>query len=241
MNGGSNLKVNIKLVSVLLGVMCFLLTFGICMQIKTVNSSGTAVAKNNKENNLRDKVLEMKEKYEKVYSKVESKDKELSNLIESTAANDSNTSELSDEINRVNSIIGLTTLEGEGIEINLKDGEGDTDLSSVYSVVHDGYLIQIVNELCNAGAEAISINDERIVSTSAITCIGNVIKINDEKVGTPFKIKAIGSKEKLYGALTMSGRYLSLLEARGVKVDVEKKDLLTVNKYDGIFKFEYAK
>ena len=55
---------NIK-VSILLGVMCFLLTIGIYIQIKTVKNSGTEVAKTNTENELRDNVLLMKEKYEK--------------------------------------------------------------------------------------------------------------------------------------------------------------------------------
>lgn len=240
MNGGIGLKSNIKIVSMLLGIMCFLLTYGICVQIKTVNTSGTAVAKNNKENNLRDKVLEMKEKYEKNYAKVEAKEKELSNLIQITSSNDSNSSELSNELNRLNSIIGLTELEGEGIKIILEDGTGDNTSNSFYSVVHDGYLREIVNELCNAGAEAISINGERIVSTSAITCIGNVIKINDEKVGNPFEIKAIGLKNKLYSALDMKGRYIAELKKLGVKVTMTKEDSVKIEKYNGIFKFEYA-
>ena len=98
----------------------------------------------------------------------------------------------------------------------------------------------LVNDLCIAGAEAISINGERIVSTSAITCIGNVIKINDEKVGTPFEIQAIGSQERLYGALTMNGRYLEQLKARGLNVKVIRSDSVEVDKYNGIFKFDYA-
>ena len=109
------------------------------------------------------------------------------------------------------------------------------------SVVHDSDLISVVNELCTAGAEAISIYWERIVSTTPITCIGNVIKINDEKIGTPFEICAIGSKERLNGAMTMPGRYLDYRSKQGIKVSIKKSDSVIVSRYNGILKFEYAK
>ena len=105
-------------------------------------------------------------------------------------------------------------------------------------MVHDYDLIFVVNELFNAGAEAISINGVRIVSTSGITCAGNIIKINDEKVGTPFKIKAIGSKDMLYGSLKRSGGYLDNLESAGVEVDVVRKDSITIDRYTGVLKFD---
>ena len=235
------MKTNMKKISLLLGIMCFLLTVGIYIQIKTVNDSGTAVAKTNEENELRDNVLEMKEKYENEYKKLEKKEKELSTLIDSASVDDSNSSEISEELNKMNSIIGLTKLQGQGIIIKLEDGDPDSSVGLSDYVIHDWDLIMVVNDLSIAGAEAISINGERIVSTSAITCIGNVIKINDEKVGTPFEIKAIGSKIMLEGAVKMNGRYLDNLEKRGIGVEVKQSDSITINKYDGIFKFEYAK
>ena len=231
---------NIK-VSILLGVMCFLLTIVIYIQIKTVKNSGTEVAKTNTENELRDNVLLMKEKYEKQYKILESKEKELSYLISNASTNDSISSELSEELEKVNAEIGLTTLRGEGIIITLEDGDSSNSLSSLDSVVHDSDLISVVNELCTAGAEAISINGERIVSTTPITCIGNVIKINDEKIGTPFEICAIGSKERLNGAMTMPGRYLDYRSKQGIKVSIKKSDSVIVSRYNGILKFEYAK
>jgi uncharacterized protein YlxW (UPF0749 family) len=221
--------------------MCFLLTFGICTQVKTVQDSGTEVAKTTTENELRDSVLAMKEKYDKQYKALEYKEKELSDLISSASANDSTSSEISEELDKVNSSIGLTALQGQGIIITVEDGDVATSVSTTASVVHYGDLIKIVNELANAGAEAISINGERVVSTTAITCIGNVIKMNDKKIGSPFEICAIGSKEGLYGALTMNGRYLQQMKADGVNVAVEKSDSVIIEKYSGIFKFQYAK
>ena len=79
---------NKKLISLVLGIMCFLLTFGIAVQIKTVNGTGTTVSTNSKENELRDAVLKAKEKYElydnKAHSGLEAAEnlKELSKRFE---------------------------------------------------------------------------------------------------------------------------------------------------------------
>ena len=106
-------------------------------------------------------------------------------------------------------------------------------------IVHDLDLVEVVNELFNAGAEAVSVNGQRIVSTTAINCSGNIVKINDEKLGVPFEVKAIGLPDKLYGALTRPGGYLELMEDDGVYVDVQKSDDINIPKYNGVFNYNY--
>ena len=96
----------------------------------------------------------------------------------------------------------------------------------------------MINELKNAGAEAISINDQRIVTTTAISCRGNTIDINGEKVGAPFVIKAIGLPEYL-SALSRPGGYMEALKEAGVNVKLEKSNSIKIPKYSGIIKFEY--
>lgn len=237
-----NLKISIKKVSLILGIMCFLLTAGIFIQIKTVNSTGTEVAKTNSENELRDNVLSMKEKYEKAYKELQDKEKSLNDVISSATSNDSSSLELSEELNNLNSILGFTKLQGQGIIITLSDGQVPANAIDVSSyIVHDETLLMIVNYLFNSGAEAISINGERITGNTSITCIGNTIKVNDEKVTSPFEIKAIGKKERLYGGMMIQYGYLYNLQELGVEVEVEKSDSVTVEAYDGIYKFEYGK
>ena len=226
-------------VAILLGMMCFLLTIGIFIQVKTVSQSGTKIAKTMNEKELRNSVLEMKEKYEKQYSILEGKQKELNSLISSVSVNDSTSSELSERLDEVNSQIGLTALQGEGIIIRLEDGEENGSVSIRETVIHDDDLKAIVNDLCMAGAEAISINGQRIVNTTAITCVGNVIKINDEKIGNPFEIRAIGSKARLDGGVSMNGRTISGMKKAGIKVDIKRSDTVVVPRFDGIFTKDY--
>ena len=66
-----------KMISFILGFMCLLLTYGIAIQVKTTNSTGTITSTNAKENQLRDAVLKAKEKYDNLYNELEEAEDQL--------------------------------------------------------------------------------------------------------------------------------------------------------------------
>lgn len=228
-------------IGIILGIMCCFLTAGIITQIKTVKNSPTTVGKTQTENELRDSVLRWKEKYENAYEKLERKEKELEKLREQVANSNESAKGLSGKLDKYNLILGKSDIIGKGIIITLKDGDS-RNIMLGDPLVHAQDVMHVVNALKNAGADAISVNNQRIVDTTAFNCIGNVITINGEKVGVPFVIKAIGLPSQLYGSLTMNGHYLSMLESNGVKVNVEQvdKETIVIPKYEGIYKLEYA-
>lgn len=234
-----------KSISLVLGLMCLVLTCGIVVQIKTVNGTGTTVSTNAKENELRDAVLKAKEKYDNLYEELEHMEEQLE--IERTNSTQNNTEleQLENEIKEGNKILGLSEVTGNGIVITVDDSKTLNwydDLNSL--VVHDTDLINIVNALKSTGAEAISINDQRIVTTSAIECDGNVVLINGEKIAAPFVIKAIGFPESLMGVNMIGGYVYYLKYERFLEVKIETSDSLkqkiTIPKYTGVIKFEYA-
>lgn len=232
-------------IGLLLGIMCMLLSIGIAIQIKTVKSSSTGVGKTQSENELRDSVLRWKEKYEEVYAKQAKKEKELEKLRNQVVNQDEDSVKLSEELQENNMLLGLYDVSGEGIIITLKDATKSAIKTALFVdpndfVVHDADLMEVVNALKESGAEAISINGQRIVDSTAITCLGNVIQINGEKVGVPFEIKAIGLTERLYGGLTMPYGYLDNMESAGIQVKVEKSDNIVIPKYERVNQFEYA-
>ena len=234
---------NNKKIALLLGVVCFVLVIAICIQIKTVNNSYTGVAKTKTENELRDSVLKMKEKYDDAYALVEENENIIENLRKQALTSDENSEEIKTNLEQYNLYLGNTEVTGTGIIITVSDADINTGIGDSYlSIVHDADLLELVNALKNAGAEAISINGERITNTTAITCVGNVVKINGEKIGAPFEIKAIGLTSKLYGSLTMPYGYIELLKRDGVQVKIEQydKETIIIPKYDGVYKFEYA-
>ena len=146
------------------------------------------------------------------------------------------------ELKKNNTLLGLTNVVGQGIVIEIADG--DNPILAIDNpsdlLVHNDDLMSLVNELNNAGAEAIEINGQRIVNNSSITCEGNIIKVNGEKIGSPFTIKAIGSQALLYGSITRSGSYLDLMKNRGVNVkSVSQKDKVHISKYSGTISYNY--
>ena len=216
-------------VAITLGLMCFILTALIVVQVNTINNANSAIGQARNENDLRDEVLRWKEKYDVTYSNLEKAEKNLENLRQNASNNDETTKQMEEELKTANKLLGLTELTGDGIVITLEDG---TDL------IHQEDLIYVVNELKNAGAEAISINGQRLVSTSFISCDGNVILINGNKIGTPFVVQAIGYPSTLYGALMRNGGYLEKLQDIGIKVETKKVENIVIQKYNGFQIYE---
>ena len=228
--------------SIVLGIMCFALTLGIFVQAKTVKNSNMTVSQNYEENELRAEVLKYKERYDNKYKELEEAEKELEEQRKISTENNEELSSKEEEIKKGNKIIGLDEVTGPGVIITLSDSK--LDINSVLDpnslVVHDGDILSVINELKNAGAEAISINDQRLVPTTGIICGGNIIDINKEKVGAPFVIKAIGLPEQLNGLNRYGGYLMNLQENYGIKVTTKKEEEITIPKYSGVIKFEYA-
>ncbi|MDA8229210.1 MAG: DUF881 domain-containing protein [Desulfitobacterium hafniense] len=97
---------------------------------------------------------------------------------------------------------GLTEIKGPGIRITLDDAP-QISLSSDPNnyVIHEEYIRQLINILWNGGAEAISVNDQRITSITEVFCSGSFIQINGTRQMPPFVIKAVGEPQKLQSAL----------------------------------------
>lgn len=232
---------NKKKIALVLGIMCFALTVGICVQVNTVKNTSSTVSQNYEENNLRAEVLKYKEKYDNLLKETEEVDKELKQEIEKATENNSELADAKNQINEGNKMIGLTEVTGSGVIITVADSDIDpnTVLNPNDLLVHDSDILKIVNELKNAGAEAISINEQRVIVTTSIICGGNIININGERIGSPFEIKAIGSPEALAN-LSRPGGWLNNLEDKGIKVSLKKSNSIDIPKYSGVLNFKYV-
>lgn len=236
---------NKKVISLTIGAICFILVLAIVIQVKTIKNTNSIVNYTLSNNNdLRDDLLRWKEKYDSVNTEVTKAEKKLEETRQLAIQNSPDSIKKERELNINNTALGLTDVSGQGVMVTLKDNQGVTnenigitdDIRSY--LVHDANLREIVRKLKISGAEAISINDERIVNDTSIICSGNVIRINDKKVSSPFEIKAIGSPELLYGNLDET---ITRLNNSGIIVDIKKQDNVKINKYDGVINFNYAK
>ena len=177
-----------------------------------------------------------------LYKELEERERILEGTRQAAANSNESDSQNEEEIKNNQKLLGLTDISGKGLIIKL-DENREVDSSEVLNIngylVHEEDLLYIVNELFNAGADAVSINDQRIVSTTSILCDGNIIRVNGEMIGVPITIKAIGYPERLDGALTRPGGYLDVMANDGVIVTVERSENINISKYSGVYAYEY--
>lgn len=219
------------------------LTIAIYVQISTIDAATKTVGTTLRDNNgLRDELLSIQGKYETLYKELEEREKTLETTRQAAANNSESDLQNEEEIKNNQKLLGLTEISGKGLIIKL-DENREVDSNEVLNIngylVHEEDLLYIVNELFNAGADAVSINDQRIVSTTSILCDGNIIRVNGEMIGVPITIKAIGYPERLDGALTRPGGYLEVMANDGVIVTVERSEDIKISKYNGVYSYEY--
>lgn len=228
---------------IVIGVVCCILTLGIAIQLKTIDNSNIIVSKASENTELRDSAIKWKEKYDQSITNLENVENELKDLRQEATKNNPEATEKESQLANNNILLGLTDVTGPGVIITLSDNEsvnsqtiGLTDDIRDY-LVHDANLREVIRKLKNSGAEAISVNDQRLIFNTAVTCSGNIIRVNGVKVGSPFEIKAIGSPELLYGNLQQT---INKLNDSGIIVNIEKKDNINICKYSGTIKQDYV-
>lgn len=207
-----------------IGCTALILTMIMFTQFKTVEETDITAIETMRETELREELAILKTNYEEIDEKITEVENKI-NEYKTELSNNADTSQLlQKEISESEDYLGYTNLVGEGIEVILSDGE---------SIIEYFDLLKLVNELNGAGAEAISINDERIINTSDISLVGTrIILVNSKKVSGPYTIKAIGNTKYLESAITIKGGYIDLLE-EGKKIEYSLKDSVFIPKYDG--------
>ncbi|WZL74743.1 DUF881 domain-containing protein [Clostridiaceae bacterium 35-E11] len=223
-------------------ILCILLGFLISLQVKSVNKDyryvplkdiydyKLSIESEKKEiENIR-KIFEERKKRIGEYERI----KEEGGILKET---------MKKELQNIKMISGFLDVQGSGIILTVDDGtrqlyEGE-DPNNV--LVHDIDVLNLINDLKVAGAEAISINGQRLLATSEINCAGHTIRINDQVFAQPFIIKAIGEPKTLEAAIVAPGQYGELLKEYGLYVEVNTSINLTIPKYTEELKSDYLK
>lgn len=150
--------------------------------------------------------------------------------------------DLQEELQRASMAACMIPVEGPGIVVTLDDskrilqpGENPNDL-----LIHDTDLLMVVNELKASGAEAISVNGERVTAMTEIRCAGTMILVNWNKISPPFEIRAIGNPDMLESGIMIRGGVVEMLKIWGVQVNIQKMEKITVPAYNGKLKFQYS-
>ena len=231
----------------IIGIICFMLVFMVTIQIKTINRSSSDILRLKSENELRDEINQWKDVYGAATEKINELNAKINEYQENAAKDDQSVAIIKAELDKVNILAGLVPLKGQGVVVTLDDTEALKKIAidagyydpSAY-IIHDSDLILIVNELMAAGAEAVSINGQRITNNTEIRCIGPQVSINGIRTVAPFKISAIGEGTKLKGALSLRGGIIDSVKAVNIDVTIETKEEIIVPAYKKSITYQYA-
>jgi uncharacterized protein YlxW (UPF0749 family) len=156
---------------------------------------------------------------------------------------------LNRELQDTKLLAGLTPVEGPGVIVTLQDSKKKaateaappelTGLPNVW-LIHDTDIQRVVNELEASGAEAISVNGERLIAMSEIRCVGPSTSINGSRYTAPYEIKAIGNPKDLENGLRMRDGVVDNMPDPDM-IRIQREGRLVIKPFTGSREFKYAK
>lgn len=213
----------------LIALVCILIGFMIAVQFRTAQDSKGSLSQQRIEE-LSDRLL-----------KTEHERDELSEELHKmqTATGDAKNTQDQDMLRYRAALIPLA---GEGVIVHMDDSTKTVKAGenpNLY-VIHDDDLLRVINELRAAGAEAISVNGQRLTGISEIRCAGPTLSVNNVRSSAPFEIRAIGDKKSLESALRMRGGVAETLGVWGIQIDIKTSDNVYIPPYRGSIRQTYA-
>jgi uncharacterized protein YlxW (UPF0749 family) len=209
-------NIAITLVCIILGIM-------IAWQYKSINYNQSVLSFQSKRTEeLKDELIKLQNSNSELRTRLQELIKENEAYENARAGDDKVTNNLKKQLEEARIFAGLTDVKGRGVIVTLDKNE--------FISVEDIDILNVVNELRAAGAQAISINEERVVSLTEVRQVGRYVVVNGVKLEAPFIIKAISDPDKLERALTMIGGVIETLENYQLKVSIKKSDNILIPK-----------
>ncbi|MFE3927970.1 uncharacterized protein YlxW (UPF0749 family) [Streptomyces albogriseolus] len=172
--------------------------------------------------------------------------------IEALAERDDGSTEAEDaKLAALEERAGTQELKGEAVTVTLNDAPPDAtaklpgypEPQPDYLVIHQQDLQAVVNAMWQGGAEGIQVMDQRLISTSAVRCVGNTLILQGRVYSPPYTITAVGEPEKLKKALAASPaiqNYMVYVNVYGLGWKVEDEGTTTLPGYSGTVDLHYA-
>jgi len=174
---------------------------------------------------------------------------EVDSLTARAAPGNNTVARLRAESSVLSPIVGTEAVTGPAISVSLNDAKRSAaslpkDFTADDIVVHQQDVQSVVNALWAGGAEAMMLMDQRVISTSAVRCVGNTLILHGRVYSPPYVIQAIGSPAALRGALDQSEQvqiYRQYVKLLGLGYDVKTLDKAIFPAYAGSLSLLNAK
>lgn len=221
-------------VTITVGFIVLIFTAVVFIQFKTINQTDIVSIENMREDELKSEISNFKQKTEELRKEIEETNTKIAEYNETIKTGKEASELLVKELEKQNNLLGKNEVKGSGIIITLSD-------TKMQKITGED-LRELLNALKTAGAEAISINEQRIVYDSYVVDIGNTfISVNGTKIVSPYEIKAIGNPTYLESGLSQKQYgYIDTKLEEGKDVSLVRKDNILINKYNKNLNMEYV-
>ena len=212
-------RIPISIVSLVLG---FILAFS--YSISSENTEELVSSQFNEQEKYKEELILQKERNKELTEEMNDKQQAIRDIEQSLVDSEGNIEGLVNEAEMLRLLIGDITSQGKGIAVSLEDGAYDPSQENPNDyIVHESHVFKVINELKISGAEAISINGQRLHANSFIRCTGPVITVDGNIFPAPFTIEAVGDPSVLLASVNLGGGIVDQLTSDNIVVTVEEK------------------
>ncbi|WP_246000268.1 DUF881 domain-containing protein [Nocardioides pocheonensis] len=194
-------------------------------------------------------VRQEKQRSDELQGKLASLHKQVDEL--GRQVNDTSVTRLQGQVDQLRGPAGLDAVTGPGLTVVLSDApkseidkaRADDPASVDLLVVHQQDIQAVVNALWSGGAEAMTIQGQRVVSTTGIKCVGNTVVLHGVPYSPPYRIAAIGDPAQLESSLDASDyidAYQTFVQRYSLGYDVLASGHLELPAYKGSTTLKYA-
>lgn len=227
-------------------IACIILGIIVSLLFRTYKSEGQVNTIYGQRRDLAEMVKYLQTERNKLQADLSKAREIISDLEKASSRGKSEFETLRKQLNVHRQEAGLTPVRGPGIIVRLDDSPMEPKVGDDpnYYIVHDIDLMALVNELWASGAEAISINEQRLVMTSAIRCVGPTITVNTVRLTPPYVVKAIGPPSNLETGLRYRGGFMDSMSPnieRGVVIKISREKDIKIPAFKGSLVNRYAK
>lgn len=240
--GVTLLKNKITNATISIGIICLIMAFVVTLQIKSVIYNHAVTSEETvRMTDLLKQLNDERSKNENLNELVTTLKSDIQSFKEEASQNSDYSKTIITQLEKAELLAGLVEVEGSGVVVTLKDSTQKNIIGDANAyIIHDSDLLMVINELCDAGAEALCLNNERLISTSEVRCAGSIVSVNNTRCAQPFVIKAIGDPVNLENALMMRDGVYDTLVAWGLEIDIKKLSKITVPAYTGSLNYKFA-
>lgn len=216
---------------VTIGIICILLTSVMFLQFKSVQVIEASGVGQKRETELRTEYSTLKDKSSEMKQQLEEIQNTTKEYTDQSSDVQATMNLLKSDVDKARCDLGYTDVKGQGIILTIADGKNAANDKEQVITYND--LIMAINELKYAGAEAISLNDERVVNNSFVANISEYMVMNDNRISGPYTIKVIGDSKNLESVINIKGGIKDYLESYNKQISYTVENEVYINKYNG--------